>query len=250
MTRYATRKVKIRAYQAAHPGMTYTEATRQFDADTQPALPLLPPETPATLDALAAVLIGLGQRDLAEPITTALASWRKDAQRTRVLAQATEVAYNAMINAPAGLSHLHRRALKQAYENAQREDDYFDPHEDPYEEAQLVLNTAFMLLVRAAGAADDGEALAGLAAGILGRQSFEFAADAIRSMWLPDAWLPGAIPAPAANIPSARHAHAAAEALSAAAAIPFRGDEEWTDCQDLIKKAVDLAHAAAGAHGC
>lgn len=239
MTRYADRKAKIRAYQAAHPGMTYSQAASQFDIGTQLALPLSPAEPPSPFEALAATLVELGQNDLAKSITTALTRWNKQAQEARPLTQATQDAYEAMINAPAQLPRAERDKLTLAFETAQDAEDYLRLGDDPYEEMSLFLSTTFVLLTRAASLAGGGQALAQEAAGILDKQSLEFAADAIRSMrFHPEI-------SALANTPSAQHAHAAAEALIAAAAIPFHRDQEWTACMDLIKKAAEFAHAAA-----
>jgi hypothetical protein len=241
VTRYADRKAKIRAFQATHPGMTYSQAARQVDVGAQLALPLPAIEQPSPFDALAASLTGLGQNDLAKRITTAQARWHRQVHEERALAQATKDAHDALINAPAGLSRAERHALTVAYELAEDAEDRVGLGDDSYEEVDLFLSTAFELLIRAASLADGSQALAQVAAEILDEQSLEFAADAIRGMAFHHA-----IPDPA-KTPAAQHAQAAAETLVAAAAVRFGGDKEWTACMNLIKKAGELARAAADA---
>jgi hypothetical protein len=242
VTRYADRKAKIRAYMAAHPGMTYSQAAaRHLGTGTQLALTLPPAEPTSPVATLAATLVGLGQNDLARTICAARARWDEQAEEARPLAQATQDAYDAMINAPARLSRAKMHALRLAFGTAQDAEDYLRRGDDPYEEVDLFLSTAYVLLTRAASIAAGGPALAQVAADVLDGQPLDFAADAIRTMRFRPT-----VPSPV-DTPSARHAHAAAETLIAATATPSHSDEEWTACMNLIKKSAELAHASANA---
>lgn len=177
VTRYADRKAKIRAYQAAHPGMTYRQAARQFEAENQLVLPL------------------------------------PDLEEARALAMATHDAYEAMIKAPAGSSRAQRRALEHAFRVAQDNEDSLYLGEDPYAEDDLVLRTAFILLTRAASAGSGGGALARVAASILDGLALGSTADVIRGMEFRPAIPPPASTASARHARAAAEALLAAAAI-------------------------------------
>ncbi|MFF4531678.1 hypothetical protein ACFY1P_20700 [Streptomyces sp. NPDC001407] len=113
--------------------------------------------------------------------------------------------------------------------------------EDYYREGRAALHAAAhaMALVAGGRAAPD---LARRAARVIAvfKDNAESAADAIRGghpVLLPPLAGPDTVPA--------RAARTAAVALQEAAAIPWRGDEEWTACVKLLEKTFRLVRSAA-----
>jgi hypothetical protein len=242
MTQHADRKTRIRDYQAAHPGVTFTAAARRIEAaDIAARLDALPTGPVNTLASLLAALVHNGE---ALAVAARLAACLTPDPEAERLARATEAAYQARMTPPAGLSVRRRRVLEQAFQTAQDDEDryrmYTDPdYTDPYSAEQRTLH-AVATALRCAAASGDGR-FAGAAADVLDSLVLDFTADAIRGYR--DRL--GTIPATAAEGPAARGAQAALRALAAAADISVNGDQEWTACIQLFEDARDLARAAS-----
>lgn len=236
MTRFANRKSRIRAFQAAHPGMGYGVAARHVDtANTADLLANLR-HTPMV--ALAAALNTAGELTFAAELARTIAAEQRPDPEAERLARAAGDAYDAMFNAPAGLSAAAHAALAQAYNDADNEQ-YYHSAADPYDGERAVVGAAFTALSVAATLADGAPVLARAAADVLATLAFEFTADAIRC-----GEKFGPVPRAADN-PAARFARAAVEALAAASEVRFGGDEEWGKCMGLLNQALQLANDAA-----
>ncbi|MFI5591110.1 hypothetical protein ACIA5G_39085 [Amycolatopsis sp. NPDC051758] len=243
MTQHADRKARIRAYQAAHPDVPFTAAARHVDAaDITARLAALPP---GPQNALAALLATLPHNDEALTVAACLAARLTPDPEAERLARLTTAAEEARRNPPAGLSASRRRALEQAFRAAQDDEDWYlmgsdSDYPDPYIPERRALH-AVATALRCAVAVSDGGRFAGAAADVLDSLMLDFTADALRGR----RYALGTIPATAAAGPAARDAHAALHALAAAADIPWRGDEEWTACIQLLEQARDLVRAAS-----
>ena len=238
MTRYATRKSRIRAYQAANPGTSYSVAARRIDAANTANLLTGLRSTPMV--ALATALNAAGEATFAADLAHDIAAKQKPDPEAERLARAANDAYDAMVNAPNTLPAAARRHLAQAYDDADNAR-YYHSATDPYRSELAVVFAAFTALRCATTLVGDPTALARAAANVLATLRFDFTADAIRGHR--EEFEP--IPTATTDNPAARYAQAAAETIAAATAIEVHRDEEWQECIRLLEQALQLANAAA-----